>query len=319
MADGVSQLDLPRGSADWSIGLAVPATTDSHGKMLWLSVLAAVMLHAAVVLAGLNIDWTSAPPEPLPAAVPLVLVSEPREPVVPEATASPPEVFAAAPEIQAPTPPQPVAAETPPPVVHLDERPAAAVAAVAPALATAIVPAPSPHEARKPPAPADLPRPKPKAKPAAREIVAPAEPMPRVEPVSLPARAEAAPQAAPEPAPSAPIAMAAATPPSAPAIGAVAAGPVVPPHPVAGLATNRKPDYPAVARSHHLQGRVVLRVQVSASGNPTTVDIVSSSGHPILDDAALAAVRTWRFVPASQAGTTVAAPVEVPVVFRLED
>lgn len=317
MADGVSQLDLPRGSADWSIGLAVPATIGRHGKMLWLSVLAAVMLHAAVVLAGLNIDWTSAPPEPLPAAVPLVLVSEP---VVPEATASPPEAVAAPPEIQTPMPRQRVAAEAPPPpVIHVDERPAASVAAVTPAPPTAIMPKPSPHEVRKPPAPADLSRPKPKAKPAAREIVAPAESMPRVEPVSLPARAEAAPLAAPEPAPSAPITMAAATPPSAPAMNAVAAGPVVPPHPVAGLATNRKPDYPVAARSQRLQGRVVLRVQVSASGNPTTVDIVSSSGHPILDDAALAAVRTWRFVPASQAGMAVAAPVEVPVVFRLED
>jgi TonB family protein len=100
---------------------------------------------------------------------------------------------------------------------------------------------------------------------------------------------------------------------------AAAALPVVPPRPVSGVAGNRKPDYPAEARRRRLQGSVVLRVNVSAQGAPEEITVLASSGHAVLDQAAVAAVHTWRFEPATRGGVPIAAPADVPVRFRLED
>jgi len=63
---------------------------------------------------------------------------------------------------------------------------------------------------------------------------------------------------------------------------------------------------------------VLVRVDVSADGAPTTVSVAQSSGASSLDDAAVAAVRQWRFVPASQGDQPMAGSAEVPVEFRLE-
>jgi len=92
-----------------------------------------------------------------------------------------------------------------------------------------------------------------------------------------------------------------------------------PPHPITASGANAKPDYPAEAQRRGWQGRVVLRVEVSPAGSPLSVDVRVSSGHELLDQAALRAVRRWRFVPATQGGTPVAGTVDVPVQFRLED
>jgi protein TonB len=48
------------------------------------------------------------------------------------------------------------------------------------------------------------------------------------------------------------------------------------------------------------------------------VDIKTSSGSARLDEAAEAAVRQWRFVPAKQGEAAVAAWVLVPLVFKLD-
>jgi protein TonB len=64
---------------------------------------------------------------------------------------------------------------------------------------------------------------------------------------------------------------------------------------------------------------VVLRVEVSVAGAPLSVAVLSTSGYPLLDKAALAAVEQWRFQPASQAGTAVAGAADVPIQFRLEE
>jgi protein TonB len=99
----------------------------------------------------------------------------------------------------------------------------------------------------------------------------------------------------------------------------LAAFPVVPPRPVSGLAGNREPDYPPAALRRRLQGTVVLRVDVTADGAPQTLAVRTSSGHAVLDEAALAAVRLWRFHPATRGGVPIAAPAEVPIRFSLQD
>ena len=94
---------------------------------------------------------------------------------------------------------------------------------------------------------------------------------------------------------------------------------LVPPRPVAGMETNRAPTYPEIARRRGEEGRVVLRVSVSADGMPLDVEVMGSSGHPSLDAAALSAVRQWRFIPATQAGKSLPAVAEVPIRFHLNN
>jgi protein TonB len=84
------------------------------------------------------------------------------------------------------------------------------------------------------------------------------------------------------------------------------------------MATNRPPIYPENARRRGIQGRVLLRVSVSAEGAPVLVSVAESSGAASLDDAAAAAVCQWRFVPASQGSRPMPGTAEVPIVFRLE-
>jgi protein TonB len=59
-------------------------------------------------------------------------------------------------------------------------------------------------------------------------------------------------------------------------------------------------------------------VQVSASGASGAVLLKHSSGHAILDDAALQTVRRWRFIPARRGDAPVESWVDVPITFRLE-
>ena len=81
---------------------------------------------------------------------------------------------------------------------------------------------------------------------------------------------------------------------------------------------NPKPPYPLAARRLGIEGRVVLRVHVLADGRCADVQLVRSSGSAVLDDSALTTVRRWRFLPATRAGTPVAASVDVPISFRLD-
>ena len=81
---------------------------------------------------------------------------------------------------------------------------------------------------------------------------------------------------------------------------------------------NPKPVYPVASRRLGEEGRVLLRVRVSAHGLPAEVDVKQSSGFPRLDEAARAAVERWRFVPARQGTEAVEASVLVPLHFSLD-
>jgi len=85
----------------------------------------------------------------------------------------------------------------------------------------------------------------------------------------------------------------------------------------AAFLNNPLPRYPNAARRRGIEGRVVLNVEVLASGVCGHVDILQSSGHGMLDDAALEAVRRWHFIPASRAGMPVDRWQQIPVSFRL--
>lgn len=91
------------------------------------------------------------------------------------------------------------------------------------------------------------------------------------------------------------------------------------PPPTAPAAYERTPlpRYPAAAREQGLEGVVVLAVEVLASGRVGAVHVSASSGAPVLDEAAVEAVRRWTFTPARRGARAVDSIVEVPVQFSL--
>lgn len=79
------------------------------------------------------------------------------------------------------------------------------------------------------------------------------------------------------------------------------------------------PSYPRQALRDGLMGTVVLEVLVDVDGQPLQAEVVSSSGHRMLDLAARRQVLArWKFKPAQQAGRPVQALGRVPVEFRLD-
>ena len=80
---------------------------------------------------------------------------------------------------------------------------------------------------------------------------------------------------------------------------------------------NPKPLYPARAVRKRWQGRVILDVEILPSGTVGGLKTDASSGHWVLDQAAIKAVRQWRFTPARLAGVAVSSHVQVPVQFKL--
>ena len=85
--------------------------------------------------------------------------------------------------------------------------------------------------------------------------------------------------------------------------------------PLAG--DNPPPVYPRLARQRGWEGLVSLKVRVSAGGEVEEVWVESTSGHGVLDQAALTAVKGWRFQPAREGVQAVAGVARVPIEFRL--
>lgn len=127
-------------------------------------------------------------------------------------------------------------------------------------------------------------------------------------PLEIPSETAISEPPAPEPDPAPIVASAAPAPPA----------PIVLPRFDVDYLRNPPPFYPALSRRSGEQGRVLLRVVVRPDGSPQTVELRQSSGSPRLDEAALDAVRRWRFVPARQGNVPITAAVIVPIVFSLE-
>lgn len=194
---------------------------------------------------------------------------------------------------QAPAPVLPLVPPEIPPMTIEFSKPAPPVVEPPP-------PAPIPQPAVEPPPPVEeelaiKPPPKPIAKP---------KPVPKA--AAKPVEQPPAPPAPPQPAP----APAAAAPP--------APKPVTPPSASAGYLKNPAPEYPSLAMRRGWEGTVLLRVHVLASGKPGEVQLQKSSGRDQLDDAALAAVKRWSFVPAKQGDVPVDGWVNVPIDFKIK-
>lgn len=153
------------------------------------------------------------------------------------------------------------------------------------------------------PQPVAAPAPSPQPQPSPSKVSAPTEVAQAapVAPVSTPPTPPAPPAAAPTPAP-------VVTAPSRTDVSI----------PASYSASNQKPIYPNMSKRLGEQGTVVLRVLVKADGNAGEVEVKSSSSYPRLDQAAIDAVKTWRFNPAKIDGKAIDEWYQVPIPFKLQ-
>jgi TonB family protein len=76
------------------------------------------------------------------------------------------------------------------------------------------------------------------------------------------------------------------------------------------------PVYPHLARTARVEGVVALEGTVNVKGNIENLHVVS--GHPLLIDAAVNAVKKWKYRPAKLNGQLTPCPVTIQVRFTLQ-
>jgi protein TonB len=81
---------------------------------------------------------------------------------------------------------------------------------------------------------------------------------------------------------------------------------------------NPRPEYPRAAREAGWEGTTVLQVLVLPDGTVGLVSLHKTSGYAVLDEAALTAVKTWRFVPAMDGSFPLRSVVRLPIRFDLK-
>jgi protein TonB len=78
----------------------------------------------------------------------------------------------------------------------------------------------------------------------------------------------------------------------------------------------RAPEYPDAAAMRHETGTVVLNFLVDTDGTVKDSQVAVSSGHPILDNSALKALRTCKFVSGTADGVPEAAWTKIKFAFQ---
>jgi len=76
-----------------------------------------------------------------------------------------------------------------------------------------------------------------------------------------------------------------------------------------------QPEYPPIAQQAGMEATVLLQVLVGRDGRVQNVTVEHSA--PMFDEAAVSAVRRWRFSPALSSGHPVAVWIALPVRFTL--
>jgi protein TonB len=77
-----------------------------------------------------------------------------------------------------------------------------------------------------------------------------------------------------------------------------------------------RPNYPDELWKTGVEGQAVVQATISVTGEVEKAEIVSAD-NPAFGEAALAAVKQWKFKPASKDDEPVAAEVRLPVVFSI--
>lgn len=161
------------------------------------------------------------------------------------------------------------------------------------------------------PQPVAAPAPTPQPQPSPSKVNTPTEVA-----QAAPVAPVSAPTAPTPPAPRAEVPPAPAPPSPAPVVTAPSKTDVS--IPASYSASNQKPIYPNMSKRLGEQGTVVLRVLVKADGSAGEVEVKSSSNYSRLDQAAIDAVKTWRFNPAKIDGKAIDEWYQVPIPFKLQ-
>jgi protein TonB len=77
-----------------------------------------------------------------------------------------------------------------------------------------------------------------------------------------------------------------------------------------------EPDFPESARRAHLDGMVILEAVITTAGDVREIRVLRSA-NPLLDEAAVRAVRRWRYRPATLNGRAVPVYLTVTVTFGI--
>jgi protein TonB len=105
--------------------------------------------------------------------------------------------------------------------------------------------------------------------------------------------------------------------PSAPVVKAAVKGPV---RISSGVVASNcisctQPTYPLIAKSAHVQGVVVLEATISKTGSVENLTVIS--GPPLLRQAAIDAVRNWRYKPTMLDGEAAEVIARINVNFTM--
>ncbi len=183
----------------------------------------------------------------------------------------------------------------------------------------------------KPPAKVQIsfvqPKPKPVIPPPKPIVQAPPPPPPNVVPLKKPPKPKVKPKPVPKSVEPPPVDTPKVVQAEVPVISAPPAPPapkpivekVTQPRGGAGYLNNPATVYPEVAADRGWEGKVLLKVQVLANGRPSSVSVIKSSGHDVLDDEAVRTVKKWTFMPAKRGTTPVDGLVTVPISFKLQN
>jgi protein TonB len=83
----------------------------------------------------------------------------------------------------------------------------------------------------------------------------------------------------------------------------------------ASIVTQTRPVYPPLARQARIQGNVLLHAIIDKDGRVAQLEVVS--GHPLLVQAALDAVKQWRYKPTLLNGDPVEVDTQITVTFTM--
>jgi protein TonB len=86
-----------------------------------------------------------------------------------------------------------------------------------------------------------------------------------------------------------------------------------------GIVSRVNPAYPRMAQQKKVEGTVIISVLISEHGDVADARVLREAGGSSgLNEAALAAVRKWKFRPAVKEGKRVKVWMTYPIVFKLQ-
>jgi protein TonB len=83
----------------------------------------------------------------------------------------------------------------------------------------------------------------------------------------------------------------------------------------ASIINQTRPLYPPLARQARIQGNVVLHAIIDKEGKVAQLEVIS--GHPLLVQSALDAVKQWRYKPTTLNGDPVEVDTTITVTFTM--